>query len=65
MSEEKNDQPANEQPEGVKKPKLIVPKKAPVNPFNNPKNNTRLSSKFGNSSAKGSGFKGGGVKKGK
>lgn len=64
MSEEKNDPMPNEQPAEAKKPKPLAPKKPVVNPFN--KNVNRfVSPKAGNSSRKGSGFKGGGVKKGK
>ena len=64
MSEEKNEQDPSVPPTPPKKPSILPPKKSPVNPFN--KNNNRfVSPKFGNSSAKGSGFKGGGVKKGK
>ncbi len=64
MSEDKNDSIPNEQPAEPKKPKVAAPKKNTVPSFNT-KNNRSLSSKFGNSSAKGGGQKGGGMKKGK
>lgn len=64
MSEDNNDQTPQEQPAEPKKPKAPAPKKNTVPGFNT-KNNRSLSSKFGNSSAKGTAHKGGGMKKGK
>ena len=64
MSDEKNDQIPGDKPSENKKPKAVTPKKPGINPFNNPKNRF-LTPKPGSSKMKGSGFKGGGVKKGK
>lgn len=62
--EEKNDPLPENQPAENKKPKTVVPKKPPANPFTNAKNRF-LTPKPGSSKMKGGGFKGGGVKKGK
>lgn len=66
MTEEKNEPDPKEQPAPVKKPTVLPAKKNTLSAFNKNNNNNRfVSPKAGNASRKGSGFKGGGVKKGK
>jgi hypothetical protein len=65
MSEEKTDPVPSEKPAEVKKPKPVAPKKPGPSPFNASKNRFLAAPKPGGSKMKGSGFKGGGVKKGK
>ncbi len=65
MSEDNNNPPApEEQRPEVKTPKKPAPKANPTSRYNK-KNTSFVSPKAGTSSRKGSGFKGGGVKKGK